>query len=191
MTEKKLPPGDKLVWIDMEMTGLDTSKEKIIEIATIITDSQLGIVEEGPNLIIHQSQKLLDSMDEWNKKHHTKSGLLEEVNKSQITTAEAECLTLEFIKKHTAGKRPILCGNSVHHDRRFLESCMPSIDLYLHYRHIDVSTIKVLSKYSYPHHKRPDKKKSKHRALEDIRESIEELRYYRKVFFKARVKSSS
>lgn len=179
----------KLVWLDMEMTGLDPQKEGIIEMATIITDSQLNILEEGPNLVIHQSQVLLQDMDPWNTKHHEKSGLLEEVRKSKITVKQAEKLTLEFIKNYCAPKKSPLCGNSVHHDRRFLEFHMPEIHEYLHYRHIDVSTVKSLAKFWYPKVKFP-KKNNAHRALDDIRESIEELKDYRKKFFKARVKSS-
>lgn len=180
--------GTKLVWLDMEMTGLDPQKEGIIEIATIITDSKLNILEEGPSLVIHQSQALLQEMDPWNTKHHEKSGLLEKVRKSKITVKQAEKLTLEFIKKYCAPKKALLCGNSVHHDRRFLERDMPEIHEYLHYRHIDVSTVKSLAKFWYPKVKFP-KKDNAHRALDDIRESIEELKYYRARFFKSRVKS--
>ncbi len=134
---------NNMVWLDMEMTGLEPDEESIIEIATIVTDKQLQIVAEGPNIIIHQSDKLLNAMDEWNKQHHGKSGLIEAVRKSKISMKKAEADTLKFIRKYCyAGKSP-LCGNSIHHDRRFIVKYMPKLNKYLHYRHIDVSTVKI------------------------------------------------
>jgi oligoribonuclease len=179
-----------LVWIDMEMTGLDPNKERIIEIATLITDTDLRMIAEGPNIVIHQGPKILHSMDSWNKKHHHSSGLLDAVKKSKISLKRAEKMTLDFIKKHCEPKKSPLCGNSIHHDRRFLERYMPSIHEYLHYRHIDVSSVKALAQYWYPKDKEQYKKNNTHRALDDIRESIEELTYLRKKIFKTRLKSS-
>lgn len=181
---------DRLVWIDMEMTGLDPEKERIIEIATLITDGELNILAEGPELVIHQSAELLAGMDEWNTKHHGDSGLTERVLASEISTEDAESQTLEFFKEHcTPGAAP-LCGNSIHQDRRFLRLYMPNIDDFLHYRHIDVSTVKELGKRWFPaaYGKRPAKV-SQHRALDDVRESVAELRYYRSAFFREPNKS--
>ena len=175
---------DNLVWIDMEMTGLDPKKEGIIEMASIVTDKNLNTLEEGPNLILHQSQKLLKTMDRWNKTHHKKSGLLDAVKKSKITVKRAEKLTLDFLKKYCLPGKSLLCGNAVHHDRRFIIKYMPKLDKFLHYRHIDVTTLKALVKWWYPKNKNLPKKKDAHRALDDIRESIEELRFYRETYFK-------
>ncbi|MBI1870295.1 MAG: oligoribonuclease [Chlamydiae bacterium] len=173
-----------MVWIDMEMTGLDPEKERIIEIATLITDKDLNLLGEGPNLVIHQDAKVLDGMDEWNQKHHKKSGLLDQVKNSQMTVKKAERLTLGFIKKFCLPKKSPLCGNAVHHDRRFLMKYMPSLSHYLHYRHVDVSTLKILIHGWYPQDKKKFPKKSDaHRASDDIRRSIEELRFYQKNYF--------
>lgn len=188
MTHHSKLSHERLVWIDMEMTGLDPKKERIIELAVIITDPHLNIIEEGPSLVISQSARLLGRMDDWNKQHHEKSGLLALVRQSKIKERQAEQIVLDFLKKHATKKKPMLCGNSIHHDRRFLERYMPKIHEFLHYRHIDVSSIKAVAKYWYPHQKAP-KKASTHRALDDIRESIEELNYYRKKIFKSRVKA--
>ncbi len=175
---------DLMVWIDLEMTGLDTSRHVICEIATVITDADLEIIAEGPNLVIHQDEDALAEMDEWCVEHHGKSGLTERMRNSTISMAEAEKQTLDFIKQHVKSRTAPLCGNSVWQDRRFLEKGMPLIDEYLHYRIIDVSSIKELVKRWYPPNYRPPAKKNTHRALGDIIESIEELRYYRKVIFK-------
>lgn len=172
-----------MVWIDMEMTGLDPEKDRIIEIATIITDGQLNILAEGPDLVIHQPASILKGMDEWNQDHHSKSGLLDLIKVSTMTVKKAEQLTLDLIKEFCNPKKAPLCGNSVHHDRRFLARYMPAIDRYLHYRHVDVSTIKSLVARWYPKDKMPAKGKA-HRALSDIRESIEELKFYRGRYFK-------
>ena len=175
---------NNLVWIDLEMTGLDLAKEGIIEIATIITDGELHILAEGPNLIIHQPERLLAKMDRWNRRQHAKSGLAEQVRKSKVSVAKAEKLTLDFVKRYCLPRKSPLCGNAVHHDRSFIAKYMPRLNRYLHYRHIDVSTLKTLVKLWHPKEKRPPKKKDSHRALSDIRESIEELRFYQKYYFK-------
>lgn len=184
----KKPP--RLVWIDMEMTGLNPDNEVIIEIATIITDKKLKVIEEGPVLVVHQPDKYLDGMDKWNQKHHKKSGLIKAVQDSKISLEEAEKQTLAFIQKHCALKKSPLCGNSVHHDRRFLERYMPKIHEFLHYRHIDVSTVKALIKYWYKSKKKVYEKRNAHRALGDIRESILELQHYKKKYFKSYIRKS-
>ena len=174
---------NNLVWIDLEMTGLDPEKERIIEMAVIVTDSQLTILEEGPNLVIHQPREVLQAMDAWNQKQHKKSGLIEEVKKSKVTVLRAEREALRFIKRYCLPRKSQLCGNAIHHDRRFLIKAMPRLDRYLHYRHVDVSTIKALVQFWYTKNKNLPKKSEAHRALADIRESIEELRFYRKTYF--------
>lgn len=174
---------NNMVWIDMEMTGLDPEKEKILEIATIITDGNLNVLAEGPDLVIHQPTSILKGMDEWNQAHHAKSGLIEAVKVSTMTVKKAEQLTLEIIQEFCKPKKAPLCGNSVHHDRRFLLKFMPKIDGYLHYRHVDVSSLKALIARWYPKDKEQTKGKS-HRALSDIRESIAELKFYRERYFK-------
>lgn len=175
---------NNMVWIDLEMTGLDLEREGIIEIATIITDSNLNIVAEGPNLAIHQNASLLRKMDEWNQKQHKQSGLLAEVKESKITIKRAEEMTLEFIKQYCIPKKSPLCGNAIHHDRRFMIKYMPRLNEYLHYRHVDVSTLKDLVQRWYPKSKDLPKKNDAHRALTDIHASIEELRFYRQHYFK-------
>ncbi len=172
---------DLLVWLDMEMTGLDPNKERIIEIATILTDGQLTEIAVGPDLVIHQPDEVLAAMDDWNKKHHGGSGLVERVKASTITDGDAEAQTLAFINQHVGAKeRPVLAGNSIHQDRRFIRRYMPAFDTRLHYRMVDVSTIKELARRWYPQicNKQPQKNET-HRALDDIRESIDELRFYR------------
>lgn len=173
-----------LVWLDLEMTGLDPKKERVIEIATIVTDSELNILEEGPNLVVKQSKSLLRKMDDWNQKQHKKSGLLDLVMTSKISEKKAEKETLEFLRKHCEPQKSPLCGNSIHHDRKFLNAYMPKLNEFLHYRHIDVSTVKALAQWWYPKLKQL-KKKEGHRALDDIRESIEELKFYRENVFKS------
>ena len=176
---------NNMVWIDMEMTGLDPEKEGIIEVATIITNCNLEILAEGPNLVVHQTRKLLKGMDSWNQKQHAKSGLAEAVLKSKVTVKQAEKATLDFIKQYCYPGKSSLCGNAVYHDRRFIIKYMPKIDKFLHYRLVDVTTVKLLSSYWYPKDKAVAPKKAEsHRALDDIRESIEELRFYRENFFK-------
>lgn len=176
---------DLIVWMDLEMTGLDPERERIIEIAALITNSNLEIVAEGPNLVVHQSDEILAAMDDWNTKHHGDSGLTQRVRESTLDEATASQALVEFMAKHVPPRTAALAGNSVHQDRRFLRRYMAEVDDYLHYRIIDVSTIKELGKRWFPKEfgKRPGKKGA-HRALDDIRESIEELRYYRTAFFK-------
>lgn len=173
-----------LIWIDLEMTGLDTQNDHILEIATIITDSQLNVVAEGPNLALHQPKSVLDLMDEWCTKTHSQSGLIERVLNSSISLQEAESQTLAFLKEHLSAKASPMCGNTICQDRRFLHRLMPTLEAYFHYRHIDVSTVKELAKMWSADLYKAFNKEAKHLALDDIKESIEELRYYREHFFK-------
>ena len=176
---------ENLVWIDLEMSGLDPEHNTIIEIATIVTDKDLNILEKGPNLAIKQSLKLLESMDEWNTTHHTASGLWDKVLNDSVSMEEADKATLDFIKKWTMeGKNP-LCGNSIGQDRRFLYKYMPQISEYLHYRNIDVTSIKEIAKRWYPELPAFNKLE-KHQALDDIIESIDELKYFQEHIFKVR-----
>ncbi|KAJ3311698.1 Oligoribonuclease, mitochondrial [Boothiomyces sp. JEL0838] len=173
-----------LVWIDLEMTGLDLKKDRIIELACIITDGELSQIIKGPEIIINQPESLMNSMNEWCTEHHGKSGLTRAVLESKITTKEAEDELLDFIKTHIPDwQKGVLAGNSIHVDRQFLCQEMPRVIEHLHYRIIDVSTVKELSKRWYPNLP-PLKKGLAHRALEDIMESIKELEYYRKNVFK-------
>ena len=174
-------PADVLVWLDMEMTGLDPAKERIIEMATILTDGNLVELAVGPDLVIHQADEILVAMDDWNTKHHGGSGLVDRVKASTVSEADAEAQTIAFINAHVSAKdRPVLAGNSIHQDRRFVRTYMPILDERLHYRMVDVSTIKELSRRWFPAvTAKQTKKKETHRALDDIRESIDELRYYR------------
>ena len=174
---------DNLVWIDLEMTGLDTDHDLIIEIATIVTDSELKILAEGPVLALHQPEAVLSQMDEWNTRQHGQSGLLERVRASRSDAAEAERLTLAFLEKFVAAGQSPMCGNSICQDRRFLHRLMPRLERYFHYRNLDVSTVKELSRRWAPKLPAFDKQ-SAHLALADIRDSINELRYYRKHVFK-------
>jgi oligoribonuclease len=162
------------------MTGLNPEKDRIIEIATIVTDSNLNVIEEGPVFAIHQSDELLESMDEWNTSHHNASGLVERIKKSQITEAMAEQQTLDFLKKHVLDGKSPLCGNTIWQDRRFLACYMPNLEKFFHYRLIDVSTLKELAQRWAPkiYNEMPEKE-ALHLALADIRDSIAELRYYR------------
>ena len=172
-----------LVWIDLEMTGLSPQNDRIIEIASIVTDIHLSIVAEGPELVIHQSDERLDGMDAWNKKTHSESGLIDQVRASEIDEAEAERRTLAFLRRYATKQRSPLCGNAICQDRRFLDRYMPQVSAYLHYRHLDVSTIKELARRWRPDLTSNQNKNSRHRAMDDIRESIEELRGYRDNFF--------
>jgi oligoribonuclease len=175
---------DCLVWMDMEMTGLDPDVEVIIEIATLITDGDLNLIAEGPVLAVSQPEEKLAAMDEWNQRHHGESGLIERVRRSSVLISEAEALTLQFIEKHVAANASPLCGNSVWQDRRFLRRYMPRIDAYLHYRNLDVSTVKELARRWRPDMLGQFNKANAHTALADIRESLEELRHYREHFFR-------
>ncbi len=172
-----------LVWMDLEMSGLDPDRCAILEIATIITDGELEIIAEGPDLVIHHDEPVLAAMDEWCTKHHGESGLTAAVRASTIDLAEAERRTLEFVGAHAQPRQSPLCGNTIWQDRRFLVRHMPTLESHLHYRLIDVSTIKELARRWYPDARAPAKSEA-HRALDDIRESIEELRYYRRTLFR-------
>ncbi|MDD2864466.1 MAG: oligoribonuclease [Methylococcales bacterium] len=175
---------ENLIWIDLEMTGLYPETDVIIEIATIVTDKNLNILAQGPVLAIHQSDETLAAMDDWNQEHHGKSGLIERVKASTVTKEEAEKATVDFVSQWVdAGQSPI-CGNSVWQDRRFLTKYMPTLEAFFHYRCIDVSTFKELAARWCPEIKDGFSKESTHQALDDIIESIEELRYYREHFIR-------
>jgi oligoribonuclease len=172
-----------LVWMDLEMTGLKPERDRIIEMATVITDSELNIVSEGPVIAVHQKQELMDSMDEWNTRTHGKTGLTERVKLSRITEREAEIETLDFIQRHVPKNTAPLCGNSICQDRRFLYKYMPELSEWLHYRNVDVSSIKELAKRWAPELLSGLTKRGTHKALDDIYESIEELKYHRNELF--------
>lgn len=172
-----------LVWMDLEMTGLDPEHDRIIEIATIITNSNLEVVAEGPVFAIKQPQELFDGMDDWNQKHHSQSGLLKRIEAEGVAELEAEAMTLAFIESHVEKGTAPLCGNTIWQDRRFLTRYMPTLEAYLHYRMIDVSSVKELAKRWRPDVANSFSKKNEHTALADIRESIGELRHYREHFF--------
>jgi len=176
---------NNLIWIDLEMTGLDTDNDRIIEIATIMTDAQLNILAEGPVLAIHQPDEILAGMDAWNTKQHGKSGLTERVRKSTLTEAEAERQTIEFLETYVPAGASPMCGNSICQDRRFMARCMSTLEAFFHYRNLDVSTIKELIKrWAPPGTANAFKKGGTHLALDDTRDSIRELRFYREHFFK-------
>lgn len=170
-----------LLWLDMEMTGLDPGRERILEVATLVTSPQLDVVATGPALVVHQPDEVLAAMDAWNTSHHGASGLTQRSRESTVTEAEAEAATLAFIDAHfSARERPVLCGNSIHQDRRFINRYMPALDARLHYRMVDVSTIKELVRRWYPEELNSvPAKNDAHRASDDILESVTELRHYR------------
>jgi oligoribonuclease len=175
---------DNLIWIDLEMTGLDTQRDVVIEIATIVTDAQLNILAEGPVIAIHQPEPVLDGMDDWNKNQHGSSGLLQRVRGSAYKERDAERLTLEFLAQHVPAKASPMCGNSICQDRRFLARCMPELEAFFHYRNLDVSTVKELARRWAPDIAGQFVKNGAHLALDDIRDSIRELQFYREKFFK-------
>ena len=177
-----------MVWIDLEMTGLDPDRDRIIEIATIITDSELNIVAVGPVLAVHQPPEVLAGMDEWNTRTHGETGLTERVKASSIDEAWAEAETLAFVQQYVPRNKSPLCGNSICQDRRFLYRYMPQLEQWLHYRNLDVSTLKELARRWVPALEAGFKKENTHRALDDIRESIAELKYYREEFLRLTVK---
>lgn len=175
---------DNLVWLDLEMTGLNPDHDRIIEIATIVTDKSLNILAEGPVFAIRQSDELLAGMDDWNTEHHTASGLVDRVKISVINENAAEQATIEFMKQYVPEGKSPLCGNSVHQDRRFLWRYMPQLEAFFHYRNLDVSTLKILAQLWKPEVASGVSKVSEHVALEDIKDSINELKYYREHFIK-------
>ncbi len=173
-----------LVWIDMEMTGLDPDNDRIIEVAAVVTDPELNILAQGPVFAIKQSDAMLDGMDAWNKGTHGRSGLIERVKTSTVTEAEAEVQLIEFLKRYVPSGKSPMCGNSICQDRRFMARGMPKLEAFFHYRNLDVSTLKELCKRWKPALAAGFKKHQMHTALADIIESIEELRYYREHFIK-------
>lgn len=183
-TNKEVKKPSNLIWIDLEMTGLDPNKERIIEIATIVTDCDLNVIEEGPVMAVNQPTALLDAMDEWCTRTHGASGLTQRVKDSKVTVAEAEAATLAFLRRHIAEGASPMCGNSVHQDRRFMVNEMPELEAFFHYRNLDVSTLKELAVRWHPELPKKFKKAGTHLALDDIRESIAELRFYRDEFIR-------
>jgi len=174
----------RLVWIDMEMTGLDPEKERIIEVAAVVTEPDLTFVAQGPVLVVHQSDALLEAMDKWNQSTHAKSGLIEKVKESRLDEERAQDLMLDFLGRHVpAGKSP-MCGNTIGQDRRFMVKYMPRLEAFFHYRNLDVSTLKELSMRWKPEVCKSFVKQSRHEALADIYESIEELKHYREHFIR-------
>jgi oligoribonuclease len=174
---------ERLIWIDLEMTGLDTRQDEIIEIATLITDAELEILAEGPVMAIHQPAAVLEGMDEWNTRQHHRSGLVDRVRDSAVTYTEAETRTLEFLRAWVAAGSSPMCGNSICQDRRFLARLMPELERFFHYRNLDVSSVKELIQRWSPALLKGVEKSSSHLALDDIRDSVSELRYYRKHAF--------
>ena len=185
MTSSDAKAAAPLVWIDLEMSGLDPERHAILEIATIVTDGDLNILGEGPDIVVHQEDAVLEAMDEWCTQHHGDSGLTAGVKASTIDVAAAEAQTLEFLKRHCAAGGSPLCGNSIGQDRRFIVRYMPALAEFLHYRSVDVSSVKEIARRWYPEAlaAAPAKAES-HRALDDIRESIAELLYYRRTIFR-------
>jgi len=174
-----------LLWLDMEMTGLSPDTDRIIELAIVVTDADLNTVAEGPVLVVHQPDAVMDAMDNWNKGTHGKSGLIDRVKASALSEAEAEAQMLAFVKQHVPAKTSPMCGNSICQDRRFMARYMPQLEAFFHYRNLDVSTLKELAKRWRPGLCEGFKKASKHEALADIYESIDEMKYYREHFIRS------
>lgn len=173
---------DALIWIDLEMTGLDPDNDRIIEVATIVTDAKLNVVAEGPVLAVHQSDAVLNGMDEWNTRTHNATGLVERVKASSLDETAAQQQTIDFLREYVGKNKSPMCGNSICQDRRFLARTMPELEAWFHYRNLDVSSIKELIRRWRPELLSGFSKKGTHKALDDIRESIEELKYYRDHF---------
>jgi oligoribonuclease len=177
---------DRLIWVDLEMTGLDPLTHRVLEIATLVTDGALAVVAEGPDLVIAQPEAVLAGMNDWSREHHTASGLLDRVRESTLDEAAAEALTLDFLARHCPAGQAPLAGNSVHMDRIFLQLHLPKIEAFAHYRNVDVTTLKELVRRWYPGvFAGAPRKSDSHRALEDLHESLAELRYYREQVFRA------
>ncbi len=174
---------ENLIWIDLEMTGLDPNSDLIIEIATIVTDKNLNIIDEGPSIVIHQSNEAMDGMDEWCTNQHGKSGLTDRVKNSAISEETAENLTLAFLKQYVPERKSPMCGNSICQDRRFLARYMTQLEDFFHYRNLDVSTLKELTSRWAPEKKMVYMKESSHLAMDDIKDSIDELKHYRETIF--------
>ena len=175
---------DNLIWIDLEMTGLEPQQDQIIEIATVVTDANLAILAQGPVIAIHQADEIMNSMDEWNTSHHRDSGLTSRVRHSVINMSDAERETLEFLRQYVVPGKSPMCGNSICQDRRFMARLMPELEAFFHYRNLDVSTLKELARLWKPELLRGFVKKGAHLALDDILESIDELKYYRTCFIR-------
>ena len=173
---------NRFIWLDMEMTGLDPMRDRVLEIATLVTDADLNLIAEGPSLAIYQPDKILDNLDDWNTSHHTTSGLLSRCRQSALSVRDAEIKTLNFLRRYVEKDSSPLCGNSICQDRRFMAHWMPELEQYFHYRNLDVSTLKELARRWYPD--LTFTKKNQHTALADIYESLEELRFYRTHLFK-------
>jgi len=171
---------NNLIWIDMEMTGLQPDSDRIIEIAMLVTDAQLNVIAEGPQLVVHQPDSVLEAMDSWNKSTHKKTGLTDKVRASTMSEAEAERAALAFLAEHVPANNSPMCGNSICQDRRFLARWMPKLEAHFHYRNLDVSTLKELVRRWQPELAKGFTKEGKHEAMADILESIEELKFYRK-----------
>ncbi len=176
---------NNFIWIDLEMTGLDPDRDRIIEVATVVTDDQLRVLAEGPVIAVHQTDAALDAMDEWNTTHHTRSGLVQRVRESTSDESSAEQATIEFLKQHVPPGASPLCGNSICQDRRFLYRYMPELERYLHYRNLDVSSVKELVRRWKPEILKGLVKQGAHQAMEDIKDSVAELKYYREHFIDA------
>jgi oligoribonuclease len=175
---------NNLIWVDMEMSGLDPRIEKVLEVAIVITDTELRTVAEGPVIVVHQPAAVLDAMDAWNKSTHAKSGLIERVKASTTTEAQADAKLVDFLKQHVPSGVSPLCGNSVHQDRRFMVNYLPAFEAWFHYRNLDVSTLKELMRRWRPELAAGMTKHGRHEALADVYESIDELKYYREHFLK-------
>ncbi len=173
-----------LIWIDLEMTGLDTNNDEIIEIATIVTDADLNVLAEGPIIAIHQPDSILNGMDEWNTRQHGGSGLVERIRNSTFTVTEAEQQTLEFLKQYVPAGTSPMCGNSICQDRRFMARLMPELEAFFHYRNLDVSSLKELARRWAPKVEKSFKKNASHLAMDDVKDSIRELQHYREHFIK-------